>query len=36
LDVGALVGDHRHGGTADVAGSETTDFHGGRGREKVD
>jgi hypothetical protein len=27
LDVGAFVGDHRHGGTADVAGSETTDFH---------
>jgi hypothetical protein len=31
LDVGALVGDHRHGGTADVTGSETTDFHGGEG-----
>lgn len=27
LDVGAFVGDHRHGGSADVAGSETTDFH---------
>jgi hypothetical protein len=31
LDVGALGGDHRHGGAADITGSEAADggyFHG--------
>ena len=27
-NAGALFGDHRHGGSAHVAGADTTDFHG--------